>query len=150
MAECYRAGATLQQIGERYGISRQTVQQRLASLGVKAGDRPIKQKPIERERLENLYAQQKLPVKGIAKAFGVDVQTIKKALTYHHIPERKRTRTGSHRREFLKGMKVGDRKEISFSIKRPYKLIYTPAKKLGIRVSMRFIGDDRYEVTRIE
>lgn len=54
MAMLYRGGMTMQQIGERYGVSRQTVQQRLASIGSGETARPPRHTLIDKNRLEFL------------------------------------------------------------------------------------------------
>ena len=149
MAKLYRGGMTMQQIGDRYEVSRQTVQQRLASVGITAGDRPLTYKLIHKKHLELLYSEEKLSLDKIAQASGVKREVISQALEFHQTPKREWINTGGSRLYVLKRMKLGDKCQATFTRMRPHSLIYMPAKKLGIKVSMRRLGDNEFEITRI-
>jgi DNA-directed RNA polymerase sigma subunit (sigma70/sigma32) len=59
MAKLYENGMTLQEIGDRYGISRQRVQQRFRAAGLAQLVRPSKYTLIDKTRLETLYARER-------------------------------------------------------------------------------------------
>jgi predicted DNA-binding protein YlxM (UPF0122 family) len=145
----YRRGMTMQQIGKLCGMSRQAVQQRLAKVGVASSDRPLKHTLIDKERLEFLYTKKKFSLDKIADAFSVKREVIRNALKFHQIPKRDWIKSGGSRLDVLKKLNVGDKCEATFNRKRPHALIYTPAKKLGIKISMRLLDGNKFEITRI-
>lgn len=147
MAEMYRNGLLLQTIGERYGISKQGVQQRLARFGITAKDRPLKYAPIDRERLADLYARN-ISFEKIADELGTNADKITKALRFYKIPKRKRVKAGP-RADIFRTLGIGDKYVETLNCKQPYVLAYMSAKKVGIKVSTRRLGD-KLEITRIE
>lgn len=149
MARLYRSGLLLKAISEIYGISKQAVQQRLASVGVTAKDRPPLHRKIEKDYLESLYAE-KLTMRVIAEKLGVSVPTLNQALKLHRIPRRKSINTGGPRADVFRKLNIGDKCEEVFTHnKQPYVLIYTTARHIGIKVSTRSLGDGKFEITRI-
>ncbi len=147
MARFFRSGRTMQQIGDYFGISRQAVQQRLAAIGITARDRPSRHTLIDKGRLEALY-KENLSIEKICEEFGVGDEIIRQALLFYQISKRGWIRTGGCRVDVLKKLEIGEKYKAVFSRKKPHALIYMPAKRIGIKVSIRTLGDGRFEITR--
>ncbi len=88
MVELYENGMTQQEIGDRYGISRQRVQQRFKEAALSHIERPPKFTLIDKDCLETLYAGGRLAIAKIGEAFGVKSHLIRQALAFHKIPKR--------------------------------------------------------------
>ena len=86
MVALHEAGWSLDQIGEKFGIKRQALLQRLKRWGCDCSP-PKKYETLDRERLETLYYENKTLLE-IASEFSVDVSTIGKALHHFNTPER--------------------------------------------------------------
>ncbi len=106
MAALYeRGGMTMQQIGERYGVSRQTVSQRLAKLEIACPARPPKGAQIEKSRLECLYTTKRLPIRRIGETLNVPVNRIYEALDFYEIPRRESIKLKGKDKDSLNGSK---------------------------------------------
>lgn len=149
MAKLFEGGMTLQQIGDRYGISRQRVQQRFKEAGLAQLARPPKYTLIDKDRLENLYAEELLTIARISEMFGVKSHLIHQALNFHKIPKRGSINTNGKYIDRLRELKIGERTVIDCPAKKPHVVLHKSAKLAGGKISMRKLGSGRFQVTRI-
>ncbi len=112
MIKLYEKAMSLQQIGTQYGISRQTVSQRLKNIDLTKLERLSKYAPIDKIRLENLYAVKRLSISKISEIFEVKSYLIRQALDFYKIPERRPLSRNGKYVDRLKELKVGEKKEI--------------------------------------
>ena len=100
MAEKYRAGQSLQQIGDSYGLSRVRVQQILERAGCPRrrkmpADKPTRppRKPVEildKDILTELYVRNRISLTGIMRQLGTTRYVIDLSLKHHKIKLRTR------------------------------------------------------------
>lgn len=149
MAQAYRDGLTLKEIGKQFDISAQAVQRRIAAVGVTQKDRPPAFRLIDKTQLETIYAEN-LSLKRIAARIGTNVKTITDALRFYQIPKRKSIKKQGHRVNLLKKLEIGGKYEETFYNRLPHMRVYASAKRVGIKVSTRQIDRDKLEITRVE
>lgn len=149
MAQAYRDGKALKEIGKHYGISAQAIQQRLTALGITRDDRPRAYQLVDKEQLESLYSKN-LSLKEIAGRIGTHLRTIEKALKFHQIPKRRPITTYGHRVEVLRKLEIGDKHTELLAAEVTYVRIYASAKRAGIKVSAKRVNKNQVEITRIE
>ncbi len=80
MAKLYKTGMTLLEIGNKYGVTKQSVHKRLKALEIKCTRRQRKPVKINKASLNGLYDKDKLPLAELARAFNVSTTTINRAL----------------------------------------------------------------------
>jgi DNA-binding CsgD family transcriptional regulator len=148
MAKLRDSGATCKEIGDIYGLTPYTVWQRLSRAGFIDSYRSIDLEEIGKERLENLYAVERLPLKKIAACFGVREDIIKAALILHKIPERKLLRQSGKHIDLLKKLEIGDAVQVQLT-KDSDSYLYNAAKSLGIKISLQNLGGYNFKVTRV-
>jgi len=127
-------------------LTRQGVRHRLMQAGVVRRSKP-KYTNIDKERLEKFYLEDKLPIGKIASFFSVSKSFINHALEFYKIPKRSPVSKGGYLVNSLRNLKIGEKKEIKIRSK-GYGGIYTTAKRLGIKVSVRSRGGN-FEITRV-
>ena len=149
MVELYENGLTLQEIGDRYGISRQRVQQRFKEAGLAHLARPPKYTLIDKDRLETLYAGERLAIAKIGEAFGVKSHLIHQALAFHKIPKRSSIKSDGKYVDQLRKLKIGERMEIDCDAKKPYVMLHKSAKCTGVKISLKKIESGKFQITRI-
>lgn len=149
MAELYERGMTLQEIGDRYGISRQRVQQRFKDTGFSHIERPPKFTLIDTKRLETLYLRKRLSVAKIGEALKVKPRIIRQALEFHKIPKRRSLTSNGKYIDRLRELKIGENIEIVCCAKKPYVVLHFSAKRAGGKVSVKKLASGKFQVTRI-
>jgi len=149
MARLYRGGKTMRQIGECYEISRQTVQQRLASIGITGNARPPKYMLIDKDRLEFLYASERLSIDKIGEVLGAASHLIEQALKFHRIPKRTSISTNGKYVDVLRLLEIEAAAEIECPAKHPHKVLHKSAKCAGTKISVKKLDHGKYQVTRI-
>ena len=149
MAKLYRNGMTMQEIGENYGISRQTVQQRLASIGITGNARPPKYTLIDKNRLEFLYASQRVSIDKIGETLDAAPHLVEQALKFHRIPKRTSISTNGKYVDALRLLEIGAAAEIECPAKHPHKVLHKSAKCAGTKISVKKLDHGKYQVTRI-
>lgn len=77
---------TLEQIGERYGVTAQRVQQVFAKANIPRNPRPRAR--VDREALESLYKLEKLPLEEIAAKLGMSTSAVGVALGRYGLKRR--------------------------------------------------------------
>jgi hypothetical protein len=148
MTELYKSGMTLQEIGDRYGISRRRVSQRFKEAGLPIA-RPPKFTLIDKDRLETLYAGERLSIAKIGEAFGVKPHLIQQALHFHKIPQRTSPVSDGRYVDRLRELRIGESVEIVCDAKKPYVMLHRSAKCAGGKISMKKIETGKFQVTRI-
>lgn len=96
MVELYRQNHTLQSIADRFGITRQKVQQILKAMKCPRRSMLVKRilpkkkkdRLIPKEQLRELYIEKKLPVREIVKIFGTTQYVIYQSLDFHGLERR--------------------------------------------------------------
>lgn len=73
---------TLQEIGERYGVSRQCIQQRLSRAGVR---RISRKSELDQERLRSLFVESRLSVRQIATALNISRDKVEEEIIRYRI-----------------------------------------------------------------
>ena len=107
---------------------------------------PLHQR-IDKDRLKQLYLIEKLPNKEIASNLNCSKTTIEEALKYYKIP--KRSPLGS-RVNALRDLTVGEEVEITCDATHPITNLRTIACRIGIKISVKTLGDGRFRVKKIE
>lgn len=129
MAILYQRGQwSLRQIGTHFGISGQTVKQRLASMGIALRLPSQKYLQIDKMRLESLYLEKRLAVREIAQVFDTTSYVIFQALKFHEIPRRKSISTNGKHIDLLRELKIGDKTQMECRAKEPYGLLHGSAR----------------------
>ncbi len=139
----------MQQIGERYGVFRQTVQQRLASIGSGETARPPRHTLIDKNRLEFLYRSERLSIDKIGAAFGVSAYTIYRSLEFYKIPRRTTLRLNSKYIDVIRRLQDGEAAEIECAARKPYVVLHKSANRAGAKISVRKLGDGKFKITKI-
>ena len=141
---------TLQQIGDKIGVSKQTIHERLRMAGVQLRPRSVRPLDITRETLIDLYVNQKIPPSKIGEMFGLSDGGIRGYLLKHNIPMHP---PGAFYIKYpqIREMKIGESLEFPKPAKRQfYGDFYSMAKNAGIRVSVQSIDDKTVRVTRVK
>lgn len=146
MKELYESGLSLEKVGERYGITRQGVRHRFE----KAGITRRQLKTIDRDRLITLYSKDKLPILEIAALFRVSKGKIERSLKLYEIPRRKPLKLGGYIVDFLRSLEIGENRIIEWRRDEKYAHLHHAAKLVGIKISIRSLGDGKFKVTRLE
>ncbi len=149
MARLYKSGLTLEEIGDRYGISRQRVQQRFKEAGLTHIERPPKYTIIDKVRLETLYAAERLSIAKIGEAFGVKLHLIRQALEFHTIPKRSSINSNGKYVDRLRKLNVREKIEIDCNAKKPYVVLHKSAKLAGAKIAMKKLGGGKFQITKI-
>lgn len=148
MIRLYREeGLSMQQIGDRYGIIRQSVQARLARAGV--ARLPPKHARISKERLAALYADDRLSLGKIAAALETSLHVVRLALEFHRIPKRAPVKLGGRHADLLRSFAVGESRELRLKMKAPQAQLHRAAAVVGIKVSVVKSGGGKFRVTRL-
>lgn len=139
---------TMEEIGKRYGIIKQTVQVRLAKIGV--GRRPNKYTLIDKSLLEELYSDKYLSIEKIAEKMDASTKTIYQALLFYEIPKRPPIKSGGKYIDLIRKLAVGEKTEITFDVKHPHQALHGTARSIGIKIAMRSRGDGKFMIIRID
>ena len=147
ISSLYLNGLTLKEIGKQWGISGECVRLRLIKADIPR--RSSKYHFLNKDRLVRLYSVEKLPINQIADHFSVDSVVINKALKHYNIPERRTYRRGGYIVDFLRKLAPGEKKKYKLRSK-SYLPLYTAAKRMDIKISLRSVSEREIEVTRVE
>lgn len=139
---------TMEEIGRRYGIIKQAVQARLAKLGV--GRRPNKYTLIDKHLLEKNYSDNSLSIDKIAKKMNVSKHSIESALIFYKIQKRPPVKSGGKYVDLLRDLMVGQKMEITLTVKNPLQVLHRSATATGIKIATRSRGNGKYMIIRIE
>lgn len=105
---------------------------------------------INRGQLTELYSEQKLSAAAIGRHFGFSTETINQALDFYAITRRARgNKFGGKYTSVFKALKVGEASEIECPAKHPHNNLHSIAARIGVKISVRRIALQRYEITRL-
>jgi predicted DNA-binding protein YlxM (UPF0122 family) len=149
MIKLYENGMTLQEIGDLYGISRQRVQQRFEDADATQFERPPKYTLINKDHLETFYVRERLSIAKIGDAFEVKSHLILQALEFHKIPKRCSINSSSKYVDRLRELKIGKKIEIDCPAKKPYVVLHKSAKIADSKISVKKLGDGKFQIMRI-
>ena len=146
MALLYQNGRSLAEIGEQFGMTRQGVRERFIKAGI--ARRKTKYEQIDKSRLDRLYSVDRLLISKIADVFSVNPSIIRRALELYKIPRRPPITLGGYKVDFLRSLEVGENRVIESRGDR-YVHLHDTANRIGIKISIRSRGANRFEVTRL-
>lgn len=152
MVELYRDGVSLENIGKKFGMTRQGVRERFIKAGIPRRGKfkyKDKEKDIDKARLEKLYLEDKMSLTKIAGVFSVNAAAVNRALKFHQIPKRRPINKGGYLADFLRSLEINEKGIIDWRRKEKYAHLHTSAKQVGIKIFIRGLGSRRFEVTRI-
>lgn len=154
MAALYEEGGlTLQQIADRYGVSKQTVSQRFSKIKVVRPPRPPAYPPkcalIGKARLEHLYATEKLSIDAISRVLGTNSHVVYRALEFYEILKRRSIKSIGKYIDTIRGLNPGERMEIDCPSRHPHATLHKSAGDAGFKISVKKLGNGRFAVTRI-
>lgn len=141
---------TLKEIGRNFGVSAQTVSNRLAKAGVPKRPKTSRKIILDREVLHKLYVNEKLPVKKVARLLKTYGHKVSDELKRHGIEKRS---IGYNRRKYpgLYQLKIDEQMTIPLPlVTKPHKNLHQKAERIGIRISIERIGDKTLQITRIK
>ncbi len=142
---------TLQEIGDIFGLSRQAIHIRLTKKGVKmrknTENRFIR---LKREDLVENYVEKLLTITKTAENLGVSPTHVSRELERHNI-EKRTYRVYRGKYKFLPDLEVGGKARVKIpKAVNPYSVLYTTAKRLGMKLSVRKFDEKNFDVTRVE
>jgi hypothetical protein len=150
----YESGLSLNAIGDRYGVTKQAVHDRLKRAGVEIRSKKQAQAlrfiPIERDILDALYVEKRMSIAAVAERLGVSCDQVKRSMRTHGI----KARRSGHWRKYtlIDTMKVGE----AHDFPRPqskgtwHANFYQAAKIRGMRVRVRIVDESTVKVMRVE
>ena len=142
------SGLSWQQIGNRYGISRQSVSRRVAGLKLELPERLPKCARIDKTVLENLYTIKLLSVDKISRIMETTPNLIYQALNFHKIPKRESIKLLGKYKDSLKKLSIGEAAEFDFQGANPYVSLHMSAKKAALKISVKKLAATKFLVTR--
>jgi len=148
MEKLYRQGKTYQEIANEFGLIKQTVHARFVRADIQR--RPLKHQIISKKRLERLYSDGKLTINEIAFKFKSNSGTIQKALKFHGIPKRPPLKFGCTFADALRELKYDQTINIRIAGKKPRTRLHRSAAAIGIKISVRSIGEDNFKIIRLK
>lgn len=149
MARLRRSGLTLEQIGEKYGMSKQAVDCRFKKMLVKP-HRPKPETLIDKVRLKKLYLEDRLPLNQIAAELAVHQFIINAALRLYKIPKRRSLTKSGKYQDFLDKLEIGEKERIVITGRSPHVRMHIAANRSSRKISMRKISENEFEIIRLK
>lgn len=146
MAKLYYNGMTLEEVGLKFGLTRQGVRHRFIIAGI---TRREKVKPVDKDVLEKLYNEDKLPISEIANRLSVGKTQIKNRLEAYQIPKRARIKNGGYIVDFLRSLAINEQKVFECYEREYFVSWHSNAKQIGVKVKTKRLTPNKYAVTRI-
>ncbi len=141
---------TVRQIADHFGVSWQAIHERLVRAGVPLRQKSPVKRFLERETLIDLYTINNLTIGEIAQRLKTNYEKVSEELDRHGIKKRSK---GYFNRRYteLELLKCGENVVIKRpTVANPYVNLYHKAKKLGIRISIRSVDNETFQIKRIE
>lgn len=148
MVKLYQDGMTLEEVGKKFGLSRQGVRHRFIQAGIPRRSK-INYKNIDIKRLEKLYFEERLTIPKIAAEFPVQTIVIRKALKFHQIPRREPLKLGGYIVDFLRSLEINEKGIIEWQRNEEYANLHHPAKQINLKISIRKLTGRKFEITRL-
>jgi predicted DNA-binding protein YlxM (UPF0122 family) len=146
-----KQGVTIPEIAKRFGVTKQAVYERLRKAGIRLDSRKRSHyRALDKKKLKELY-EQSIPVEEIARHFRAIPNIIRRELKYHRIPQRKEIRGRPNKCPAVKDLKVGESIVVQVPKGRTphFGYLYKPAKKAGMRITIRRLNATTYKLTRL-
>ena len=140
---------TLRQIADRFGITRQAVHQRLTRAGVNMRPRSTRRMTLERDLLYDLYVVGGKTIVEVAAAFGVSMSKILTELKRYGIGRRK---SGPAPWKYVGVYNLKLQESVIVprpTSAHPHQNLYSTAKRIGIKITVRKVDESRMLVTRV-
>ena len=142
---------TLDKIAAYYKVSRQAVYYKFTRNGVNPQRKKRKpKKTVDREVLSELYEKMRLSVLEVSARLEISYRTVIKELKRHGIkyhPQCER----KYKLPAVKNLEIGGRLIVPRPpAKQPHRIFYYHAKVAGIKISVKRVGVETLQITRIE
>lgn len=140
---------TLREIADHFGVTWQAIHERLVRAGVPMRQKSTVKRLLERETLVQHYIDEGLTIGETAKRLKTDVLRVSEELERHGIEKRSR---GFFKRKYpeLYQLTVGEKAIIKRPlVTNPYRNLYEKAQKIGIRISIKSVNDETFQITRL-
>jgi len=140
----------LRQIAARFGVIWQAIHQKLTKAGVPMSQKSPVKRLLDRETLVQLYIEKSLTIAETAQRLKAKFDKVSDELERHGIEKRS---IGYFKRKHpeLYQLKVGEKAIIQRpSAKNPYVRFYEKAKRIGIRISIRSVNEETFQIKRIK
>lgn len=143
-------GWTLEEIGEYYGITRQAVHDRFHRAGIKMRAASPRIQSLDRARLVELYEKNPLPLARISDALNTSVYKINQELDRYGIKRRVR-QPARKKYATLRQLRIGESRMVEKpeKIKNFYRNLHSKAHSIGIKISVKKVGENSFQVSRI-
>ena len=147
LRKLYDQGLTLQQIGARFGLTKQAVSCRFKAAAIPTRDRSAARHKVDVKLLKQLIQSDHLSQEGAAKILDVPVSAISRVVKKHRIKRGYR----SQKFPVLNSIKVGESVILpqGKTLYDNYMKFYVIGRKLGIKLSANRIDDKTTRVTRV-
>lgn len=142
---------TLEQIGDHYGVTRQAVHNRFQRAGIKMRSCSDRKKPIrtlDRKKLTKLYEVNRLAIPIVAERLETSVFKVTQELKRYKIKIRPR---GGQKKSWLRKLNVNECRIIQkpAHIKNLYRNLHGSAHSIGIKISVKRISENNFQVIRL-
>jgi predicted HTH domain antitoxin len=138
------------QIGKHFDLTRQAVQSALKKSGLKMRSGKRARRHLDRKSLVQIYEKEKRTISETSRILKTSNYNLKEELLKNNIPLRSRGYTKIRFPQMLE-MKVGDVIKVNQTgVKYPNRDLHSKAFRIGIRVSVKKIKDNNFQITRIE
>ncbi len=139
---------TLQKIADKFGVSRQAIHHQFRKAGIAMRLPRPSEKIFDHETLVKVYVDEKLNIRETAKRLNSNATSISKQLDRNGIEKRS---SGFLNRKYpeLYQIKIGESVLIKRpTTKKPYSTLYKRVKKIGIKISIKKIDNDTFQIYR--
>jgi len=139
---------SLREIANRFGITWQAIHQRLVSAGVALRQKGNVKRVLDRETLIQLYIEENLTIGETARRLKAQDKKVSDELERHGIDKRSAGYLKRKQPELYQ-LKVGEKAIIQRpSVTNPYRSLYSKAKRIGIRISIKRVNAETLQIYR--
>lgn len=141
---------TLREIADRFGVSWQAIHERFVRAGVPLRPKNPVRYFLDRETLVKLYIDENLTIGEIVKQLKTSYEKVSKEFERHGIEKRS---SGYLKRKYpeLHLLRIGEGAIIKRPLAtNPYGRIYSKAQKIGIRISIKSLDNETFQIIRIK
>ena len=144
-------GLTLREIADIFGLTWQAIHERLVRAGTPLRQKSPVKRFLERETLVELYINKNLELGEIAQQLETSYAKVSEELKRHGIE--KRHKRYLSRRKYIELESLGCGEDVVIKrplVFNPYVSLYHKAKNIGIRISIKTIDNETFQIKRIE
>ncbi len=142
-------GLPLREIADCFGVSWQAIYERLARAGIPLRQKGRVKRYLERDALVELYTNENLTIGQAAKRLKVHFAKVSKELERHGIEKRS---SGYYRRKYSKIYLLGIGENAVMKrplVKQPHGCLYAIAWRIGIRISIKSVDKETFQIRRV-